>query len=47
MGMPGSPGQTPDRRDAGDAPTRVRTCSRVGLSANPPRPRLRNLLRRR
>ena len=46
MGMPGSPGQTPDRRDAGDAP-RVRTCSRVGLSANPPRPRLRNLLRRR
>lgn len=47
MAIPGSPGQSPDRRDDGDAPTWVRSCSRIGLAANPPRPRLKNLLRRR
>ena len=45
--MASSPGQTPDRRDDGDPLLWMRTCSRVGLAANPPRPRFANLLRRR
>jgi hypothetical protein len=46
MAISGPNGQTPERRDEGDAPLRVRNCSRVGMRANPPRARLSNLLRR-
>ena len=45
MANHGPQGPTPDRR--GDPPVLVRTCSRVGRQANPPRARLSNLLRRR
>lgn len=47
MAIPASPVQAPGRHDDGDAPTWVRNCGRIGLVANPPRPRLSNLLRRR
>lgn len=47
MAVSGPAGQTPDRFDDGDVSVRMRTCSRIGLSANPPRRRLGNLLRRR
>jgi hypothetical protein len=47
MAVTGPGGQTPDRRDEGDAVMRVRNCSRLGMQANPPRARLSNLLRRR
>lgn len=36
-----------DRRDGDDQPIRIRSCSRVGLSANPPRARFGDWLRRR
>jgi hypothetical protein len=45
MATYGPQGPTPDHR--GDAPISIRTCSRVGRQANPPRARLGNLLRRR
>ncbi len=47
MAKSGPTGLAPDRPDGGDAQVRVRTCSRVGLTATPPRPRLGNLVRRR
>ena len=39
--------QPSDPRGSAESPMLVRTCSRVGLAANPPRARLGNLLRRR
>jgi len=45
MAAHGTEGPMPDRR--AETPMSVRSCSRVGRQANPPRARLANLLRRR
>ena len=39
--------QPSELRGGADSTVLVRSCSRVGLAANPPRARLGNLLRRR
>jgi len=45
----GSQATPPERRDAGEPPLRVLSCSRLGLQANPPsrRPMSVGWLRRR
>jgi len=44
----GSQATPPERRDAGEPPLRVHSCSRLGLQANPPSRRpLGGWLRRR
>ena len=47
MANQGAAVPTPEPPGGAGAPISVRTCSRIGLQASPPRPRLVNLLWRR